>query len=918
MRPTRKNTGISVLIAILAVATASAPALATSPPVAGEASLAVSQELGALYRTQQPDGAMEFPASRRFYRDFPILATMAMHVHRQSPSAALLSQSAAAIARYYQFLFTSRDRNGNLLIETTILDVDGTAVNVEDVGFNSLLAMDLLSLAEMYTELRKPMRALYWYEGARTLQRRIVSGGFNPDAGFFFPADVHRGGHVRGYYALSALPVLFDLEVGSNHASSIAAHYVAGPGGAGPEKVSSFVTSPNFAVPANPAQAAATGAELLKTVALIQVLREAGMDEAASNALDAAVSSLDLTGVGMPGASHVTAYHQLFAEVIRAGDAPFFARGTALLILRELARQKRALPDPVLVRSLDDTRVIIDATSGLDAAAVDDAEAAMRGCYVLVSGTRDAMRKGGFVTRQDGYDMSGVPVEPALERLLADATDVIRSAENELFLTRMSSAGLSVSAGPGRERTVVGRDVRMRWSLVPHNRPVTLGWLEVRMPGAVDTLATREAPLAVAPGKPATFVTVMRPRDGLVSTLNRVDATMVAEVDGRRLRWHTIHTVYLEHAVDIRITFPRGRVLDREAVPLDVKVVRRVREDMTLRARWHSPSGLRLREGEHTEFSMGVEQDTVTVRYHVLVPQPCRPGRFPFKMGFTQGTDDLGVVSAHMYRPFQWLFAGPFTASPGAMSAQLPPERGVNLYAEYDGAGGKVGWRMLPSRAHLGDGAVSLAPLVSGEAIGYLYTVVQSPDIVEVPARLGAGVPAALFVNGERVIADASIAGNEPAYERVVLREGLNEILIKVHGDENAAVYFNLGDESAMAPDEFSNNLWELIDSFQRFVDYASSGDEAGEVHRTVTLRYVDAAASSVSVIGSFNGWSPEHTRMRRLEGDTWEITLSLTPGRYTYRLLVDNRRQILDPAASETEPDGYGGRNSVLVISGE
>jgi hypothetical protein len=287
-------------------------------------------------------------------------------------------------------------------------------------------------------------------------------------------------------------------------------------------------------------------------------------------------------------------------------------------------------------------------------------------------------------------------------------------------------------------------------------------------------------------------------------------------------------------------------------------------------------------------------------------------------MGFSQGSDDLGVVSAHMYRPFQWLYAGPFAATPGAMSTPYPPEQNVNLYAEYDGSGGRVRWQLVPQRAHLGDGAVSMRPLMNGESIGYLYTVVESPGATRVPARLAANVPAALFVNGERVIDDASASGSEPAYERVRLREGLNEILVKLHGDENASVYFNLGDEASMAPDEFSNNLWELIDSFQRFIDYSHSGESDEEVHRTVTLRYEDATASSVSVIGSFNGWSPEHSRMRRVANDTWEITISLAPGRYTYRLLVDNRRQILDPDAKETEADGYGGRNSVLIISDE
>jgi 1,4-alpha-glucan branching enzyme len=50
-------------------------------------------------------------------------------------------------------------------------------------------------------------------------------------------------------------------------------------------------------------------------------------------------------------------------------------------------------------------------------------------------------------------------------------------------------------------------------------------------------------------------------------------------------------------------------------------------------------------------------------------------------------------------------------------------------------------------------------------------------------------------------------------------------------------------------------------------------------------------------------------------KGDTWELTLSLLPGKYSYRFLVDKNKQVLDPSASATEPAGYGGKNSIMVV---
>jgi 1,4-alpha-glucan branching enzyme len=68
-------------------------------------------------------------------------------------------------------------------------------------------------------------------------------------------------------------------------------------------------------------------------------------------------------------------------------------------------------------------------------------------------------------------------------------------------------------------------------------------------------------------------------------------------------------------------------------------------------------------------------------------------------------------------------------------------------------------------------------------------------------------------------------------------------------------------------------------------------------------------------VIGTFNGWSPDQSPMRRLESGVWEIVLSLPPGKHSYRFLVNNRVQVVDPMSRTLEPDGFGGENSILFV---
>jgi hypothetical protein len=144
-----------------------------------------------------------------------------------------------------------------------------------------------------------------------------------------------------------------------------------------------------------------------------------------------------------------------------------------------------------------------------------------------------------------------------------------------------------------------------------------------------------------------------------------------------------------------------------------------------------------------------------------------------------------------------------------------------------------------------------------------------------------------------------------------------NHILIKFVGEPTSVVGFTLGDNDNLAADEVNNDLMELAEGYRELVARSGTGDGAQtQTHRLVTFRLEDPGATSVSVVGSFNGWSPQNHRMQKRDDKTWEITLSLAPGRYAYRFLIDQKKQVLDPSTALTEPDGFGGRNSVVIVS--
>ena len=72
--------------------------------------------------------------------------------------------------------------------------------------------------------------------------------------------------------------------------------------------------------------------------------------------------------------------------------------------------------------------------------------------------------------------------------------------------------------------------------------------------------------------------------------------------------------------------------------------------------------------------------------------------------------------------------------------------------------------------------------------------------------------------------------------------------------------------------------------------------------------------ARAVTLAGTFNGWDPSRTPLRKEGGGLWRVVLPISPGRYEYRYVVDGRWQD-DPNAKESVPNPFGGRNAVLVV---
>jgi 1,4-alpha-glucan branching enzyme len=90
-------------------------------------------------------------------------------------------------------------------------------------------------------------------------------------------------------------------------------------------------------------------------------------------------------------------------------------------------------------------------------------------------------------------------------------------------------------------------------------------------------------------------------------------------------------------------------------------------------------------------------------------------------------------------------------------------------------------------------------------------------------------------------------------------------------------------------------------------------GAEHDDTKVQVQFKVAAGQAKSVSVAGTFNGWSPGKTPLKK-NGGAWKATVALPRGRYEYRLVVDGQ-WMADPGAKESIPNPFGGANSVLSV---
>jgi len=86
----------------------------------------------------------------------------------------------------------------------------------------------------------------------------------------------------------------------------------------------------------------------------------------------------------------------------------------------------------------------------------------------------------------------------------------------------------------------------------------------------------------------------------------------------------------------------------------------------------------------------------------------------------------------------------------------------------------------------------------------------------------------------------------------------------------------------------------------------------AGGIRFSVTV----PAAISVSLVGSFNGWSATAHRMTSTGSNgLWSVVVPLRQGEHTFMYLIDGKTWLVPPLADDYVTDGFGTTNGIVVV---
>ena len=92
----------------------------------------------------------------------------------------------------------------------------------------------------------------------------------------------------------------------------------------------------------------------------------------------------------------------------------------------------------------------------------------------------------------------------------------------------------------------------------------------------------------------------------------------------------------------------------------------------------------------------------------------------------------------------------------------------------------------------------------------------------------------------------------------------------------------------------------------------ANAGEEPLVVQQ---FTFYQKGLQSVSIVGEFNDWDSDSTRLTQVSEGVWTVSLPLRPAVYEYQFILNGKQRVTDPTMPQVKND-FGSPNSVITVS--
>ena len=109
-------------------------------------------------------------------------------------------------------------------------------------------------------------------------------------------------------------------------------------------------------------------------------------------------------------------------------------------------------------------------------------------------------------------------------------------------------------------------------------------------------------------------------------------------------------------------------------------------------------------------------------------------------------------------------------------------------------------------------------------------------------------------------------------------------------------------DQVQIASEQVGGNLTPVADA----------GESQLVVHQ---FTFYQKGLQSISVVGEFNDWDDDSTKLTEVSPGVWSVSIPLRPAVYEYQFILNGTQRVTDPTMPQVKND-FGSPNSVVTVS--